>query len=212
MGRRLATLLILAVWSLRPSDGAAQALPSGAGDRVRRTAGGRRRGLGIVRKQRRQTPISTTPTTSTTRCACSAPRWLRHGRPTPASRSSAKCGRRTSDMVRRTPPTSGSARGATSTSTFRPVRFLHRSAPSAAAGIEGTDNPLIGYPLAYQYLTSLRPDAAPATVGDLVVMRARGWRPRTRSAPRSPARACRSISAFRWDTGVQAHWQDRRST
>ena len=29
------------------------------------------------------------------------------------------------------------------------------------------DNPLIGYPLAYQYLTSLRPDAVPATADAL---------------------------------------------
>ena len=28
----------------------------------------------------------------------------------------------------------------------------------------GADNPLIGYPLAYQYLTSLRPDAVPARI------------------------------------------------
>src|SRR5262249_3228836 len=40
----------------------------------------------------------------------------------------------------------------------------------------GTDNPLIGYPLAYQYLTSIRPDAIPATADDLLFMRARGWR------------------------------------
>ena len=43
-------------------------------------------------------------------------------------------------------------------------------------GYQGTDNPFIGYPLAYQYLTSLRPDAVPATMADLLVMRARGWR------------------------------------
>jgi len=37
------------------------------------------------------------------------------------------------------------------------------------------DNPLIGYPLAYQYLTSLRPDALPSSPEDLFRMRARGW-------------------------------------
>src|SRR3954471_19433486 len=31
-------------------------------------------------------------------------------------------------------------------------------------GYQIGDNPLIGYPLAYQYLTSLRPDAIPATI------------------------------------------------
>src|SRR5215472_12017410 len=29
-----------------------------------------------------------------------------------------------------------------------------------------TDNPLIGYPLAYQYMTSLRPDSLPSSVDD----------------------------------------------
>ena len=32
----------------------------------------------------------------------------------------------------------------------------------------GTDNPVIGYPLAYQYLTSLRTDAVPETADDLL--------------------------------------------
>jgi hypothetical protein len=31
------------------------------------------------------------------------------------------------------------------------------------------DNPLIGYPLAYQYLTTLRPDAVPASADELLV-------------------------------------------
>lgn len=39
----------------------------------------------------------------------------------------------------------------------------------------GTENPLIGVPLAYQYLTSLRADAVPATADDLLAMRGRGW-------------------------------------
>src|SRR5881394_2063902 len=37
------------------------------------------------------------------------------------------------------------------------------------------DNPLIGYPLAYQYLTSLRPDSLPANADALLRMRGRGW-------------------------------------
>lgn len=40
----------------------------------------------------------------------------------------------------------------------------------------GPDNPLIGMPLAYQYLTSLRPDALPASADDLLARRGRGWR------------------------------------
>src|SRR5918994_2172273 len=38
-----------------------------------------------------------------------------------------------------------------------------------------SENPLIGYPLAYQYLTSLRPNAVPAPADDLLDMRGRGW-------------------------------------
>src|SRR4029077_18691690 len=37
------------------------------------------------------------------------------------------------------------------------------------------DNPLIGDTLAYQYLTSLRPDAVPANADELLSMRGRGW-------------------------------------
>jgi len=37
------------------------------------------------------------------------------------------------------------------------------------------DNPLIGYPLAYQYLTSLRPDSLPATADELLRKRGLGW-------------------------------------
>ena len=36
------------------------------------------------------------------------------------------------------------------------------------------ENPLIGDPLAYQYLTSLRPDAVPASADELLQMRGRG--------------------------------------
>ena len=55
------------------------------------------------------------------------------------------------------------------------------------------DNPLIGYPLAYQYLTSLRADAIPATADDLLRMRgARLAVELSRSATTSRARACRS--------------------
>jgi hypothetical protein len=68
------------------------------------------------------------------------------------------------------------------------------------------DNALVGYPLAYQYLTSLRPDAAPATVADVLVMRARGWRTQYPIGSPEPGPGVPLVSAFRWDTGVQAHW------
>jgi len=76
-------------------------------------------------------------------------------------------------------------------------------------GYQGSDNPLIGYPLAYQYLTSLRADAAPATVANLLVMRGRGWRASYPIGSQEPEPGVPLISAFRWDTGVQAHWEGR---
>jgi hypothetical protein len=68
-----------------------------------------------------------------------------------------------------------------------------------------SDNPLIGYPLAYQYLTSLRPDAVPATSDELVSKQALGWRVRYSVGDQSFDRGVPLVSAFRWDTGVQAH-------
>lgn len=69
-----------------------------------------------------------------------------------------------------------------------------------------TDQILIGYPLAYQYLTSLRPDAIPATPDDLIIMRARGWRPRFPIGSSDTTPGVPLVTAFRWDTGVQARW------
>lgn len=73
-----------------------------------------------------------------------------------------------------------------------------------------TSDGLIGYPLAYQYLTSLRADAVPGTVDDLIAMRGRGWLSsfpvgNPQSAPGLPL-----ATAFQWDTGVQAHWASTR--
>ena len=68
------------------------------------------------------------------------------------------------------------------------------------------DNPLIGYPLAYQYLTSLRADAIPNTVDDLLRMRGRGWQPSFPVGSTSVATGLPLVSAFRWDTGVQGRW------
>jgi hypothetical protein len=72
------------------------------------------------------------------------------------------------------------------------------------------DNPLIGYPLAHQYLTSLRPDAIPNTVDDLLFMRGRGWQVTYPAGSPEPAPGLPILSAFRWDTGVQAHWRGKR--
>jgi hypothetical protein len=67
------------------------------------------------------------------------------------------------------------------------------------------DNPLIGYPLAYQYLTAIRADALPATVDELLRMRGRGWLTNFSIGNLAPERGVPLASAFRWDTGVQLH-------
>ncbi len=68
------------------------------------------------------------------------------------------------------------------------------------------DRMLIGYPLAYQYLTSMRADAQPASTDDLLRMRGRGWLASFPVGSPYPAPGVPLISAFRWDTGVQARW------
>ena len=67
------------------------------------------------------------------------------------------------------------------------------------------DNLVIGYPLAYQYLTSLRPDALPADADELLRMRGRGWLSNFSVGNTAPDRGLALVSAFRWDTGVQVH-------
>lgn len=70
----------------------------------------------------------------------------------------------------------------------------------------GSGNPVIGYPLAYQYLTALRPDAVPGTADDLLRMRARGWRSSFPIGASTEAPGVPLVSSFRWDTGVQLRW------
>jgi hypothetical protein len=65
---------------------------------------------------------------------------------------------------------------------------------------------LVGYPLAYQYLSSLRPDAIPAGPDDLLRMRGRGWLSRFPIGTPDADAGVPLVSAFRWDTGVQATW------
>ncbi len=67
------------------------------------------------------------------------------------------------------------------------------------------DNFLIGYPLAYQYLTSLRPDALPANADELLRMRGRGWLSSFSVGNQTPDRGLPIANVFRWDTGVQVH-------
>jgi hypothetical protein len=69
----------------------------------------------------------------------------------------------------------------------------------------GTANLLIGTPLAYQYLISLRPDSLPATADDLLRMRGRGWLSNFPIGVRVPDRGLPLVNSVRSDTGVQAH-------
>ena len=73
----------------------------------------------------------------------------------------------------------------------------------------GINNPLIGYPLPYQYLTSLRADAIPANVDDLLRMRGRGWRPAFPIGDQTAGPGLPLMSALRWDTGVQVRVGNR---
>ena len=74
----------------------------------------------------------------------------------------------------------------------------------------GADNPLIGFPLAYQYLTSLRPDAVPANADELLFMRGRGWRANYTVGNLDPGPGMPVVSAYRWDTGVEARYAAER--
>jgi hypothetical protein len=72
------------------------------------------------------------------------------------------------------------------------------------------DNPLIGYPLAYQYLTSLRPDAVPGNADDLLLMRGRGWKASYPVGSEYAAPGVPIVSAYRWDTGVEGSFASDR--
>lgn len=71
----------------------------------------------------------------------------------------------------------------------------------------GRDNLVIGSPLSYQYLTSLRPDALPATVDDLLRMRGRGWQPSFPIGSKAITTGVPVVATSRWDTGVEANWR-----
>ena len=69
----------------------------------------------------------------------------------------------------------------------------------------GSGNLLIGQPLAYQYLLSIRPDALPANADDLLRMRGRGWLSSFPVGNPAAAPGLPMINTSHWDTGVQAH-------
>lgn len=67
----------------------------------------------------------------------------------------------------------------------------------------GVDNPLIGYPLAYQYLTIVRKDAAPRSADDLLAQRGFGWLVQYPIGSETYDAGVPLIHSFRWDTGVE---------
>jgi hypothetical protein len=69
----------------------------------------------------------------------------------------------------------------------------------------GSGNLLVGQPLAYQYLLSIRPDALPASADDLLRMRGRGWLSNFPVGNIAPGPGLPMVNTARWDTGVQAH-------
>ena len=73
-----------------------------------------------------------------------------------------------------------------------------------------SDNPLIGFPLAYQYLTSLRADAIPANADDLIRMRGRGWLSSFPIGNTVPAAGLPLADAFKQDTGIEVHGSSDR--
>lgn len=75
---------------------------------------------------------------------------------------------------------------------------------AAGRRIYASDNVLIGYPLAWQYLTVLRSDAVPSSADELIYARSAGWRASYSVGAPGYARGVPLTTAFRYDTGVQA--------
>ena len=67
------------------------------------------------------------------------------------------------------------------------------------------DNPLIGYPLGYQYMTTMRADALAQSADELLQKRSQGWGFLYSVGNRAFLGGVALVSAFRWDTGVQVH-------
>jgi hypothetical protein len=68
------------------------------------------------------------------------------------------------------------------------------------------DNPLIGTPLAYQYLTSMRHDYVPRNANELAARRGLGWLVPYPDADTPLAPGMPLVNAEHWDTGAQIRW------
>jgi hypothetical protein len=71
------------------------------------------------------------------------------------------------------------------------------------------DNAVLGMPLAYQYLTLLRPDAVPSLTSDILKMRGRGWQPTYPIGSLALTPGVPLVAGSRWDTGAEASWSSR---
>src|ERR1700730_14679294 len=71
------------------------------------------------------------------------------------------------------------------------------------------DNPLIGYPLAYQYLTSLRADPLPASADELLQKRSQGWKLKYSVGPAPADRGVPPGSAVPGEAAVHAEGDPR---
>ena len=74
----------------------------------------------------------------------------------------------------------------------------------------GSDSALVGRPLPYAYLLSLRRDAVPATAADLLRMRGRGWLSSFPRGSTTPDRGLPIVNTDTWDTGVQLRLANTR--
>jgi hypothetical protein len=69
----------------------------------------------------------------------------------------------------------------------------------------GTDNPLIGFPLGYQYVTTLRTDALPASADELVSKRGGGWLVRYSVGNPEAEYGVPLADGLRYPAGVEIH-------
>jgi hypothetical protein len=67
------------------------------------------------------------------------------------------------------------------------------------------NNLVIGQPLAYQYLLSIKPDGIPRTADDLLRMRGRGWLSDFPVGDAASSPGIPIVNTARFDTGVQVH-------
>ena len=64
-------------------------------------------------------------------------------------------------------------------------------------------NPLISYPLTYQYPNTTRPDSAPTELSQVLLQRGGGAEVRYPIGDREPMAGLPMVNPLRWDTGVQ---------